>query len=395
MKLERLLNLADVERGARRRLPAPVFDVIAGGAGDELTISANSSAFDEIKLRPRNLVDITEIDTSTTVLGRRVSMPVLLGPAGYQRMAHRDAELAVARAAGAAGAGFALSTVSSYKLEDVAAEASGPKWFQLYFPPGGRSPEKIIRRAAAAGFDALCVTIDTPTKGLRERDSRNNFSVPLRISPKLLAQGAIRPSWALDFMRGGVGRGSLGFNRKVLSMKEAGNALSSALRPVTEDDIRLVRELWDGPLVIKGVLRGDQAARLVDLGADGIVVSNHGGRQLDTATSTIEVLPEVVEAVAGRAEVYLDGGVRRAPTSPSTCARRAGGAHRTPLSVRPRGGRRSRRAPSAGHHAGRDRERSGLAGLHQRRRGRAQLRCPAERPLVDVGTEFAPCHRLI
>ncbi|GCE44291.1 L-lactate dehydrogenase [Rhodococcus wratislaviensis] len=311
MKLERLINLADFESAARKRLPRPVFDVIAGGAGDETTLDWNSSAFSRIRLHPRSLVDIREIDLATTILGTKTSMPILLDPAGYQRMAHRDAELAVARAAGAAGTVFALSTVSSYQLEDVSRVASGPKWFQLYLPPGDRGPEKILGRAAAAGFDALCLTVDTPTKALRERDTRNKFSVPLSVTPHLVAQTAMRPRWAVDFVRGGVGRGTFGFNKKVLSMNDAGNALSSALRPVTPEEIRLVRRLWDGPLVIKGVLRADQCETFLNLGADALVVSNHGGRQLDTAVSTVEALPRIVDIVRGRAEVYLDGGIRR------------------------------------------------------------------------------------
>jgi isopentenyl diphosphate isomerase/L-lactate dehydrogenase-like FMN-dependent dehydrogenase len=208
VKLERLINLADFESAARRRLPRPVFDVIAGGAGDETTLDWNSSAFSRIRLHPRSLVDIREIDLATTILGAKTSMPILLDPAGYQRMAHRDAELAVARAAGAAGTVFALSTVSSYQLEDVSRASSGPKWFQLYLPPGNRGPEKILGRAAAAGFDALCLTVDTPTKALRERDTRNKFSVPLSVTPHLVAQTAMRPRWAVDFVRGGAGRGT-------------------------------------------------------------------------------------------------------------------------------------------------------------------------------------------
>jgi len=313
VKLEKLINISDVERAARKRLPRPIFDIIAGGAGDEVTVEANRDGFKSLRLRPRNLVDITKRDVSTTVLGKPVSMPILLDPAGYQRMANSEAELAVARAAGAVGTGFALSTVSSYPLETVADIATGPKWFQLYLPPGNTSEtEELVDRAAKAGYDALCLTVDTTMRALRERDVRNRFSLPLKISPRLVASSAVRPRWSVDFLRGGVGRGTAaGFSPKMLSIKAAGSALSSTMRPVTEADFALVRERWHGPLVIKGVLRGDEARRLLDMGADGIVVSNHGGRQLDSVPATIEALPEVVEAVDGRAEVFIDGGIRR------------------------------------------------------------------------------------
>lgn len=313
MGMERLINLADIERAARRRLPRPIFDIIAGGAGDEVSLRANRSAYERIRLRPRALVDVSVRDISTTVLGKPVSMPVLLDPAGYQRMASSEAELAVARAAGAMGTGFALSTVSSYPLETVAQQAAGPKWFQLYLPPGDAAETiELVDRAATAGYDALCLTVDTTMRALRERDVRNRFSLPLRISPRLVAAGAVRPRWSMDFLRGSVGRGTAGgFSQKMLSIKAAGSALSSTMRPVTEADFKLVRERWNGPMLVKGILRGDEAARMIEMGADGVVVSNHGGRQLDGVPATIEALPEIVDAVDGRGEVFIDGGVRR------------------------------------------------------------------------------------
>jgi len=312
MKLERLINIADLEEAARRRLPRPIFDMIAGGAGDEGAVRANREGFAEITLRPKPLVDITVRDTSTTILGVPTAMPIMLDPCGYQRMAHRDAELAVARAAGGEGAAYALSTVTSYPMEDVAAVSTGPRWFQLYLPPGDVSEtEKQVERASAAGFDALCLTVDTTMRALRERDVRNRIKLPLTMGPALLMSGAVRPRWALDFLRGGVGRGNQGFAPKMLSIRAAGSTLASTMRPVTQADFDLVRRLWKGPLVIKGILRGDEVPRLIDQGADGFVVSNHGGRQLDTTPATIRALPEVVEAASGRAEVFLDGGVRR------------------------------------------------------------------------------------
>lgn len=311
-KLDRLLNLSDVEDAARRSLPRPIFDMVQGGAGDEVTMRSNRSAFDAIALRPKPLVDITTRDLSTTVLGTEVSAPIMLDPCGYQRLMHRDAEFAVARAAGAEGVAYALSTVTSYPLEDVARVSTGPKWFQLYLPPGPQSETaELVNRASDSGFDALCLTVDTTMRALRERDARHRVKIPIKLGPGLLMSGAKRPRWALDFVRGGVGRGNSGFNSKMLSIKAAGSRLASTMRPVTLDDLDLVRRLWKGPLVIKGILRGDEIPELIDRGVDGFVVSNHGGRQLDGTPATINALPEVVTAAAGRAEVFLDGGVRR------------------------------------------------------------------------------------
>jgi len=311
-KLDRLLNVADYEKAARRRLPVPIFDMVQGGAGDEVSMRANRSALDAITVRPKPFVDITTRSLHTEILGVKTSMPIMLDPCGYQRLVHRDAEFAVARAAGAEGAIFALSTVTSYPLEDVARVATGPRWFQLYLPPGPvTETEDLVRRADEAGYDALCLTVDTTMRALRERDARHNVKIPIKLGPGLLMSGAVRPGWALDFVRGGVGRGNSGFNPKMLSIKAAGSKLSSTMRPVTLDDLKLVRKTWKGPLVVKGVLRADEVDELIGLGVDGFVVSNHGGRQLDSTPATITALPEVVDAAGGRAEVFLDGGIRR------------------------------------------------------------------------------------
>jgi isopentenyl diphosphate isomerase/L-lactate dehydrogenase-like FMN-dependent dehydrogenase len=320
-----LINIDDYRSAARRRLPKSVFEVIDGGAGDEVTLRRNRAAFGQIALRPRSLGDTSTRDLSTTVLGQPVSMPVMLGPAGFARMADRDGELAVARAAAAAKVAYGVSTVTAFSLEDIAAETDGPKWFQLYPPADRKETAELIARAAAAGYLALCVTIDGAVGGLRERDKRNRLSVPLRISPKLIAQGAVRPQWALDFLRGGAGAGSLGlagidsnFRRKPASatsrpksLAEAGEAIAATARAITEDEIAFIRDRWSGPLVLKGVHRADEVERMLELGVDGFVVSNHGGRQLDGVLSTIEILPEVVQATRDRAEVFIDSGVRR------------------------------------------------------------------------------------
>jgi len=308
------VNIEDFREIAKRRLPRFIFDTIDGGAGDEVTLRENRSAFQNFTLRPRALADVTQRDLTTTVLGKAVSMPLLLAPTGAGRLVHPDAELLAARAAGRAGTIYALSSVAR-SPEDVADAAEGPLWFQLYILPTREQTEGLVRAAEKAEYAALCVTIDGAIEALRERDRRNGMKPPVKITPRLIAQGASRPSWAIDFMRGGgsqiFGTRQMRKQMKQMDVRDVEQAIMSLWRPVTWDHIAWLRDLWPRPLLVKGVMRGDECMRLVEIGVDGIVVSNHGGRQLDGVPGAIDVLPEVIDAVGGKAEVFVDGGFRR------------------------------------------------------------------------------------
>jgi isopentenyl diphosphate isomerase/L-lactate dehydrogenase-like FMN-dependent dehydrogenase len=311
--IARVYSVDAMTARARRRLPRGVFDAIEGGAGDEVTLRANREALQRLYLRPRALADVSRRDLSTTVLGQPVRMPVLLAPCGMARMADSDAELAVARAAGRAGTIFAVSGASSYSLEEIARAATGPLWYQLYLPPERAVADALLARVERAGYGVVCVTIDTAVEITRERDIRNRLTLPLRITPQLIAGGATRPAWAKDFLLGRVGQAHRmhGFGGAVRTAYQNLVGTIENLVPVTHDDLAWLRERWPGRLVVKGVLRGEDCERMIALGVDGIVVSNHGGRTVDGLAPTIDVLPEVVEAAAGRAEVLIDGGFRR------------------------------------------------------------------------------------
>jgi isopentenyl diphosphate isomerase/L-lactate dehydrogenase-like FMN-dependent dehydrogenase len=304
--IERVVNVEEMRRLARH-LPRPVFDVIDGGAGDELTLRANRSAYQRIWFRPRALADVGEPELSTTALGREIALPVMLAPCGFARLAHRDAEFAVARAAARAGTIFAVSTYASQPLETIAAASAGPLWYQLYLPDDRGVAGELISRAQAAGYAALCVTVDQATWSNRERDVRNKVSIPLRLSPRLVASAIRSPAWTRDFLREAVGRGK---EDEVFSLGHLA-ATMIANRGVTAEDIEWIREQWSGPLAVKGITRGDESRTLIGLGVDAVVVSNHGGRQLDGCRPSIESLPEVVDAIGADAEIYLDGGIWR------------------------------------------------------------------------------------
>jgi L-lactate dehydrogenase (cytochrome) len=311
-----VVNIDDLRRIAKERIPAAVFDYLDGGAEGEVTLRANCRAFEEITFRPRHAVSLPACNTETQVLGMKLSMPIMLAPVGYSRVMHPDGEKAAAHAAGEAGTGYILSTISGHRLEDVKASSSGPVWYQLYLLGGRAVAEGAVERARKAGCSALVLTIDTPVSGIRERDVRNGISQLLGDSlfakipyiPQVLSH----PGWLLDFLRdGGVpnlanvvipGKGPM-------QLVDVNTALAESA--VAWDDLRWLRELWSGPIVIKGVLTGDDARRAVDAGAAAVVVSNHGGRQLDCVSPTIRALPEVVGAVNGQIEVLMDGGVRR------------------------------------------------------------------------------------
>jgi isopentenyl diphosphate isomerase/L-lactate dehydrogenase-like FMN-dependent dehydrogenase len=312
----RVINIEDLRRLARRRLPKVVFDYLDGGAEGEVTLRENCRAFDEVTFRPRHAVAVPQVDLRATVLGTQLAFPALLAPVGYSRLMHPGGEPAAARAAGAAGTAYILSTISGHKLENVKAASSGPVWYQLYVVGGREVAEAAIERARAAGFSALVVTIDTAVAGLRERDFRNgmtellsgNLLAKIPFLPQLFAH----PGWLVSFLLdGGIpklenivipGQGPM-------PLMDVGSALGRAA--VTWQDLKWMREVWPEPIVIKGVLTADDARRAVDEGAAAVVVSNHGGRQLDGAPATLRVLPEVVAAVNGRAEVLMDGGIRR------------------------------------------------------------------------------------
>jgi isopentenyl diphosphate isomerase/L-lactate dehydrogenase-like FMN-dependent dehydrogenase len=310
-----VVNIEDLRQLARRRLPRVVFDYVDGGAADEVTLRENCRVFQQVVLRPRHAVGHEKCDLRTRVLGQEISFPAMLAPIGYSRLLHPDGELAAARAAGEFGTAFILSTVSGHKLEKVKAASTGPVWYQLYLMGGREAAEAAIERARIAGFSGLAITIDTAIAGMRERDVRNGVKElmggslleKISFAPQLLAH----PSWLAAFLLdGGVPRLQNVVTRAgTMSMTDVASALASAM--VTWNDLVWLRKAWPGPLVVKGVLTGDDARRAIDGGADGIVVSNHGGRQLDTVSASLRALPEIVAAVNGQAEVLMDGGVRR------------------------------------------------------------------------------------
>jgi len=310
------VNVEDLRRRARRRLPRVVFDYIDGGAEGEVTLRENCRAFEDISFRPRHAVPVPGCDLRTRVLGHDLSLPFMLAPVGYSRLMHPEGEKAAARAAGEAGTAYILSTISGHKLEDVRAASKGPVWYQLYLLGGREAAEGALDRAKRAGFSALFITIDTAVAGLRERDLRNGQAQLMSgsLGPMLpfLPQILVRPRWLASFLLdGGVPRlpnvvlPSVG----AMPMLDVGQALDNSC--FVWQDMSWIRKAWTGPIVIKGVLTGEDARRAVDEGAAAVVISNHGGRQLDGAPATIRVLPEVVAAVKGQAEVLMDGGIRR------------------------------------------------------------------------------------
>ena len=311
-----VVNIADLRRLAKRRLPRVVFDYIDGGADAELTLRENCRAFDTVTFRPRCAVATSTCDLRTTVLGVPLSMPLVLAPVGSSRMFYPRGEEVAAREAGAAGTAYTLSTLSGCRMEDVAAASSGPVWYQLYLLGGRDVATAAMQRARAATFSALVVTIDTPVAGLRERDIRNGTKelITRKLGPMLpfVHQFLMRPGWLAGFLGDG---GMMKFPNVVLPGQGAmpyadvGAALEQSM--VCWQDLRWIREAWSGPIIVKGVHTGDDARRAMDMGAAAVVVSNHGGRQLDGVAATLRVLPEVVAAVGDQIEVLLDGGIRR------------------------------------------------------------------------------------
>jgi L-lactate dehydrogenase (cytochrome) len=311
----RAVNIADLRRLAQRRLPRIVFDYADGGAEDEITLRDNCRVFDSIRLRPRNAVVTPRADLRTTILGTTFDLPFLLAPIGSTRMFYPHGEALSAAAAGAAGAGYILSTLCGSPLEEVKAAATRPVWYQLYLVGGHDIARAGIERARRAGFSALVVTIDTPVAGMRERDHRNGTSELLtrRIGPMLpfIPQLLAKPRWLARFIADG---GLMTFPNVMLptgpmAYADVGSALEQCA--VGWHDLRWIRDAWNGPIVVKGVHTADDARRAVDAGAEGVVVSNHGGRQLDGVAATLRILPEVVSAVGNRTDVLMDGGIRR------------------------------------------------------------------------------------
>jgi L-lactate dehydrogenase (cytochrome) len=316
MNTSRVVNIEDLRRGARRRLPRAVFDYIDGGADREHTLAQNSRAYDDIIFRPLCAVAAPQYDMRTTVLGTEIAMPIILAPVGSSRMFYPRGEEVAARVAGSFGTIYTLSTLSGCLLEDVKQATSGPAWYQLYLVGGHDVARAAIARARQAGYSAIVVTIDTPVAGMRERDLRNGMKeLVTRNAWKMLPfvmQFAVKPRWLAGFFRDG---GLMKFPNVVLPGEgpmlyaDVGTALEASV--VTWADLKWIRDAWQGKIVVKGVHIGDDARRAIDAGADAVVVSNHGGRQLDDVHATIRALPEVVAAARGQIEVLVDGGIRR------------------------------------------------------------------------------------
>lgn len=307
----RARNIADLRRMARARLPRMVFDYIDGGADDEVSLARSVSRFQDIELVWDALADVSAIDTTTTILGAASASPFFISPTATSRLFHpRAGEVAVARAAQAAGVPYACSTLASTTVENIAAVNTGPKWFQVYVWKDRGLVTEMLTRAKAAGFGAIILTVDVPVAGNRERDGANDFTIPPKVTWRTATQALAAPGYLLDLMTTPEIRPA-----NVAHIRIDGGLIgfinAQFDRTVTWDDARWLREAWDGKLAIKGIATPEDAQRCVGIGADAVWVSNHGGRQLDTAPATIDTLPAIADAVGGQTEIILDGGVRR------------------------------------------------------------------------------------
>ena len=314
-RLARAASVADLRSIARRRLPGGVFDYIDGGAEDEIALRRNADAFHRLEFRPRVLQGVGEVDASTTLLGRPLALPLVLAPTGFTRIANPAGELAVARAADRAGIPYTLSTLATRSIEEVAGVSSGPLWFQVYVWRDRGLVEEMVVRAAEAGYEALCLTVDATVIGRRERDVRRGFTLPPKIGLDTIIDGILHPGWTWEFVRSdpisfaNVTGKTVGDGTDAVSLAEYVNGQFDP--GLSWRDLEWLRSVWDGPIVVKGIQTVADAVDAADEGADGIVVSNHGGRQLDSAPATLELLPAVADAVGDRIDVMVDGGVRR------------------------------------------------------------------------------------
>ncbi|HEV8164885.1 MAG TPA: alpha-hydroxy acid oxidase [Actinomycetota bacterium] len=307
-RLSRALTIADLRAAARRRTPRAVFDYTDGAAEAESSLHRAEQAFQRVEFRPRVLRDVTKVDTTATIFGRPSALPLALAPTGFTRMMHHQGERAVARVAEEFGIPYSLSTLGTTSIEDVAAAASAArKWFQLYVWRDRGAGKELVERARAAGYEALILTVDVPVAGARLRDARNGLTIPPSLTLRTVLDGAMHPSWWFNLLS----TDPLEFASLTSSEGTVAELIDRMFDPaLTVRDLMWLRETWSGPLIVKGIQHVDDARMVVDAGADAVVVSNHGGRQLDRAATPLEMLPAVVEAVGDRTEVLLDGGVR-------------------------------------------------------------------------------------
>jgi L-lactate dehydrogenase (cytochrome) len=314
-RLRSAVTVDDLRRVAKRRLPTGVFDYVDGGAEDERTLAHNSSAFARLEFRPDVLRDVSEIDTSTTLLGKRIPLPLILAPTGYTRITHSQGELSVARAAARAGLPYSLSTMSTRSIEEVAAVSDGPKWFQVYTWKDRGLVKELVERAAAAGYEALWLTVDTAVLGRRERDVRNGYAFPPQLSPRTILDGILHPAWSIDFLThepmqfANVAHHADHGTRDAIPMAE--HVMRNFDQRLSWADVEWLQSIWKGPLVLKGIQTVADARRAVEAGVEGIGLSNHGGRQLDGAPVPIELVEPVAQEIQGAAAIICDGGVRR------------------------------------------------------------------------------------
>ena len=312
--LKALASVDDFERSANRKLPRIVSDFVAGGSDREITVQKNLSAFRQIEWAPRFLKDVSDRSVTTDVFGQPLQIPVMLSPAGLASLVHRDGELAAARAAESAGTVFVVSTASSYSLEEISAVTTGRLWFQVYLWKSREVISELVKRAEESRYEALVLTVDVPVVGKRVRDVRNGMAIPPRIRPGSVVDVLRRPRWLAHLAKGP----ELTFGSLVRSIDPRGKeSIASYVdrelsnSAATWDELVWLRGIWKGPLIVKGILTAEDAKEALRRGADGIIVSNHGGRQLDSCPASIDALTHVVDAVGSRAEVFMDGGIRR------------------------------------------------------------------------------------
>jgi len=308
-------NIEELRKQAKRRLPRAVFDFIDGGAEDESTLRGNRAAFGKVRLLRRVLVGVSEVNTETAILGKTAKLPIAIAPTGAVGFGWRGGDIAVAKAAADFGIPFSLSTSATATIERIAAEAPGRHWFQAYFFRDREYCFGLIERARKAGYDTLMVTADLPVGGKRERDFRNDFGIPFRFTPRNVLDFATRPAWALDMLLRGAPQLENLTGMAMAGKTSTRNIVSSVGRDqdpsLDWEVIKRVRDVWPGKLLIKGVVLPADAERAVSVGCDGVIVSNHGGRQLDSELASFDALPGVVHAIGGKANVLLDGGIRR------------------------------------------------------------------------------------